>query len=518
MIRKIHVFKAGTQTSSGGVTKEFTPDILKEAAESYDPSVHEAPLVIGHAGDSDSVPAFGWVKKLEAKGEDLYADVDFSDAAEELVRNKHYKKVSISFYPDSSPVSPHPGKWNVRHLALLGAAPPAVKGLEGFKFGEVPGETLDFASELTLEKVVDEDLGPSLATEEGPLEILQEKLEEARKELTEENEEGEKAEPKAKTEELEENLEDQGETKSKKAADAESSVAPKSENQQFDEMATKTEELQSIEEDVKDVASEETEVEMAEAATEELETPAESEPEAFAEGEEDEEEKEMADEEEEKPKKKKGGKKAMEGEDEEEPEEMAEPKTEEPQEMACGDKKKKGKGEPVEMAEEAEETPEAEAEPVDHAETGEAPGDSVDPLEELRAELAALKAEKEDLERQFRENQVRVAKDKIRDKVSVLYGEGRLTDAVMPEDDLVAFCEGLEFGTLEFAEGETSASRVLDILARVPKMVEFGEVVSEKVTEEMKFSEMTLHEKALELQKKDDQLEYAEALKKAYDM
>ena len=517
MIRKIHVFKAGTQTSSGGVTKEFTPEILQEAASSYDPSVHEAPLVIGHAGDSDSVPAFGWVKKLEAKDGDLYADVEFSDVAEELVKNKHYKKVSISFYPDSSPVSPHPGKWNVRHLALLGAAPPAVKGLEAFKFGEVPGETLDFASELTLEKVIDEELGPSLVTEEGPLETLQEKLNEARKELSEE-EGGEEAEPepKAKTEELEENLEDQGENKSKSTKAAEkTSAATENSQQKFEEMSTKTEELQSIEEDVKDVASEETPVEMAEASTEEVEVPTEK-SQTFSEGEEDEEE-EMADEEGEKPKKK-GGKKAMKEEEEEEPEEMAEPEAEEPQEMACSDKKKKGKGEPVEMGEAAPEAPEApeatEGEAVDHAEAEGA----VDPLEELRAELATLKAEKESLEKQFRENQVRVAKDKIRDRVSVLYGEGRLTDAVISEEDLVTFCEGLEFGTLEFAEGETAASRVLDLLARVPKMVEFGEVVSEKVTEEMKFSELSLHEKAKKLQLKDDKLEYGEALKIAYDM
>ena len=48
--------------------------------KTYDPAIHEAPLVIGHAGDNDSTPAYGWIKGFAKQGNNLYADVAFTDA------------------------------------------------------------------------------------------------------------------------------------------------------------------------------------------------------------------------------------------------------------------------------------------------------------------------------------------------------------------------------------------------------------------------------------------------------
>ena len=185
MIKEVHIFKAGKQTSAQGITREFTVGDLKEIANSYQPDVHEAPIRIGHE-DNDKVPAWGWVKGVKVKGNELFAEVDFSPLAEEYVKNGLYKKVSASFYSPDSKINPEPGKWSLRHVALLGAQPPAVKGLKGFAYEENEDGVLDFAVTLNPDQVFDEELGPTLKRDLGPLEILKEKLDEARSQMIEE--------------------------------------------------------------------------------------------------------------------------------------------------------------------------------------------------------------------------------------------------------------------------------------------------------------------------------------------
>ena len=181
--KRVHVFRAGDQTSAQGVHRHFSPKELDQVVKTYDPSVHEAPLVVGHAGDNDSLPAFGWIKGFDRDGENLYADVEFSDAAKDLVKNGHYRKVSISFYSPDSAINPHKGKWSARHLALLGASPPAVKGLEPFTFSEAEG-IYDFAITLSPSDIFDEDLGPTLMVDKSPLQMLQEKLSAVREDMS----------------------------------------------------------------------------------------------------------------------------------------------------------------------------------------------------------------------------------------------------------------------------------------------------------------------------------------------
>jgi hypothetical protein len=149
----------------------------------YDPTVHEAPLVIGHAGDNDSLPAYGWIKGFSKQGGNLYADVAFTDTAKDLIKNGHYRKVSISFYSPDSAINPSKGKWSARHLALLGASPPAVKGLEPFSFSEAEG-VYDFAVALAPSDIFDDELGPTLIVEKSPLEMLREKLDEVRQDVS----------------------------------------------------------------------------------------------------------------------------------------------------------------------------------------------------------------------------------------------------------------------------------------------------------------------------------------------
>ena len=225
--KKIHVFRAGDQTSAQGVQRSFSPKDLDEVVKTYDPEVHMAPLVIGHQGDNDSVPSFGWIKGFSRQGDNLYADVEFTDVAKDLVKDGHYRKVSISFYSPDSQINPNPGKWSARHLALLGAAPPAVKGLEPFSFSEKEGVFEFAATTLNPEDIFDEDLGPTLIVEKSPLEMLKEKLEAVRNDMN------------AAVADLQESTGDQKETEVE--GDAESAATEVSQDQdenQLDEDAS----------------------------------------------------------------------------------------------------------------------------------------------------------------------------------------------------------------------------------------------------------------------------------------
>lgn len=129
------IFKSGKHISSNGTEIQFSDADIAAAAAAYDPTVHEAPIVIGHP--SDDAPAWGWIKNLKPDGNKLLAeftevDKDFA----ELVRAKRYKKVSASFYQPTNPNNPKPGTWYLRHLGFLGAKPPSIKGLKQIQFDE----------------------------------------------------------------------------------------------------------------------------------------------------------------------------------------------------------------------------------------------------------------------------------------------------------------------------------------------------------------------------------------------
>ena len=139
----IHLLRVGTHTDGNLHTVTFTKKDLKEISSTYDESIFAAPIVLGHEmdsvlGETDATPSFGWVKKpiLSKDGKDLYCEVDFTDDAAKLLDEGHYKHVSVMLYNGNSVHSPVKGKMYIKHIALLGAHPPAIKGLERIKFSE----------------------------------------------------------------------------------------------------------------------------------------------------------------------------------------------------------------------------------------------------------------------------------------------------------------------------------------------------------------------------------------------
>lgn len=129
----IEIFRPGTHTAESGRAIAFSAADLAAIAAGYDPTMHEAPIVVGHP--TTDAPAYGWISGLQVVAGSLQAtphQVDQSFA--EMVRAGRFKKVSASFYAPDSPANPKPGQWYLKHVGFLGAVPPAIKGLKQVAF------------------------------------------------------------------------------------------------------------------------------------------------------------------------------------------------------------------------------------------------------------------------------------------------------------------------------------------------------------------------------------------------
>lgn len=140
----VEVLRTGRHVDTSGRTVEFTEKHLDEIASTYDPKAHEAPVVIGHP--TTNGPAYGWVRGVRRDGDRLVTDIAFAEGLTEAIRAGHYRKVSASLYTPSGVGNPTPGRYHLRHVGLLGAQPPAVKGLKDIELAEHDGSiTVEFS-------------------------------------------------------------------------------------------------------------------------------------------------------------------------------------------------------------------------------------------------------------------------------------------------------------------------------------------------------------------------------------
>lgn len=140
MARLLEIFRGGRHVANDGTPVEFGARELDDVVTSYDPALHEAPMVIGHP--TTNGPALGWIAKVRRSGNSIEAEPQQVDPAfAEDVRLGRWKKISSSFYRPDSPSNPKPGHWYLRHVGFLGAQPPAVKGLRAV---ELAGGEDDF--------------------------------------------------------------------------------------------------------------------------------------------------------------------------------------------------------------------------------------------------------------------------------------------------------------------------------------------------------------------------------------
>ncbi|TPG82590.1 phage protease [Pseudomonas mandelii] len=143
-MKPLHIFKPGTHTAMCGTSFNFTESDLSATVAAYNPSLHEAPMGIGHP--QHDAPAAGWIKSLSATTQGLIAEPQQVDAtfAEQIAKGS-YKKISASFYHPDAANNPVPGVYYLRHVGFLGAQPPSVKGLRPIELADDEQGVIEFS-------------------------------------------------------------------------------------------------------------------------------------------------------------------------------------------------------------------------------------------------------------------------------------------------------------------------------------------------------------------------------------
>ncbi|MCY3689236.1 MAG: hypothetical protein OXG90_09720 [Gammaproteobacteria bacterium] len=162
---KIDLLKIGNYTDANGNRHEFTRQNLTDLAESYDADKWPSPLVLGHP-KMDS-PAYGWLGSASVEGDTLTGKiVDLAEDVKTLIRNKSFRRISISIHPVDGASNPRRGRsLYIRHVGLLGAKAPAVPGLspvslsghdDNIELSEDSYIPPDFALRMELQRYTDE--------------------------------------------------------------------------------------------------------------------------------------------------------------------------------------------------------------------------------------------------------------------------------------------------------------------------------------------------------------------------
>lgn len=147
------VFRCGTHLDHSGKWRTFSEADIDKAIASY--QSNSAPIVVGHP--TLNAPAFGWIQQFRRQGPTLQARCSrVADEFADLVKRGLYKNRSISFNSDGT----------FRHVGFLGAAAPAVKGLEDIQFAD-KGEfiTMDTAETVQTEQAAAQEQAEEVQVE-----------------------------------------------------------------------------------------------------------------------------------------------------------------------------------------------------------------------------------------------------------------------------------------------------------------------------------------------------------------
>lgn len=132
----IEVFRSGTHTDSKGREATFTNADLDEMAANV--SLGRPPAVLGHP--KHDAPAYGWAE-LKREGNSLFAKFsDLNKDFEAAVDSGAYRNRSVSVVKDAQ------HGWRVAHIGWLGAALPALAGLQPLAYS-APDDALEFSAE-----------------------------------------------------------------------------------------------------------------------------------------------------------------------------------------------------------------------------------------------------------------------------------------------------------------------------------------------------------------------------------
>lgn len=142
----MEIFRAGSHMASSGRLLNFTAYDLIASAHAYNHHADlVAPVVLGHPTPEADQQKGGRVNALAVSGSSLYALSEIEPWLVDAVRAGRYKKVSASFHTPDSPANPLPGVFFLRHVGMLGAQPPAIKGLRPLEFAETQFDLVEVA-------------------------------------------------------------------------------------------------------------------------------------------------------------------------------------------------------------------------------------------------------------------------------------------------------------------------------------------------------------------------------------
>jgi DNA-binding transcriptional MerR regulator len=132
----VAILKKGKHLLGSGKELDIADKELDDIVSSYDPKVHEAPVTKGHFDNED---AKAWIAQLKRVGQYVIAKLSqIKEDFEKEVKEGRWKKRSVGL------------KWNevkkryeLHHVAFLGAETPAVKGMPDPAFSAAFTEGID---------------------------------------------------------------------------------------------------------------------------------------------------------------------------------------------------------------------------------------------------------------------------------------------------------------------------------------------------------------------------------------
>lgn len=132
----IEVFRSGTHVDSKGRKATFTNGDLDQMVANV--ALGKPPAVLGHP--QHDAPAYGWAE-LKRDGDSLFAKFsDINPAFEAAVDSGAYRNRSVSVHKDAQ------HGWRMGHIGWLGAALPALAGLQPLAY-TAPADALEFSAE-----------------------------------------------------------------------------------------------------------------------------------------------------------------------------------------------------------------------------------------------------------------------------------------------------------------------------------------------------------------------------------
>ncbi len=152
-VRAIEVFRAGDRLSSRGELSQTTPNDLRAIAAAYNNHGQaKAPLFLGHPDRTKPRPqGLGSVLALHVHKDSLFALVEVEGRLLDLVKRGLYRYVSAGFLDASNSRNPAPGVMFLDHVAILGANPPAVWGMQPLEFREDGAAAVTWEVPLTVD-------------------------------------------------------------------------------------------------------------------------------------------------------------------------------------------------------------------------------------------------------------------------------------------------------------------------------------------------------------------------------